>query len=518
VAGFAVVAAVLLLGAALVVWSGATLATDPLALARVAVEPFGGRLQTARALDPKGQAIPLGMEEGRLTPKEKLAPGTRVTVEVTMKRPGWSAWLIGKTKTQRLTVTAPVADVKSTWVAGSPVHLDFSQPVTSVAYSGKTVDGTRSSVDISPRAPAGTLRVKLAARTWEKLGPSTTIHYFPKGRYPVALVSPAPGGKLDPGEQIRLTFAEPVSQALGKSKPKLTPSISGHWKQTNDHTLLFTPSGTGAALGTSVKLSFGGKALTAASPTGRSAHSTHSTAWSVPEANPLRIVQLLGDLGYLPVKFDGPSVGKSARAQASAAADPPAGKWDWRFNNTPKELKAQWAPETDNVVVRGAIMKFEDTHGMTPDGLIGPDLWKALTTAEVKGQGLKTSTPDGGYSYVYVHRDHSPQTMTLWHNGKIVLTSPGNTGVAAAPTDLGTYPVFEHLAVTTMTGTNPDGSKYSDPGIRDVSYFNGGDALHEFPRASYGSPQSVGCVELPAAAAHTIWPYTPVGTLVNVES
>ena len=90
--------------------------------------------------------------------------------------------------------------------------------------------------------------------------------------------------------------------------------------------------------------------------------------------------------------------------------------------------------------------------------------------------------------------------------------------VAAAPTDLGTYPVFEHLAETTMTGTNPDGSKYSDPGIKWVSYFNGGDALHEFPRGSYGFPQSVGCVELPMDAAAKIWPYTPVGTLVNVEA
>ena len=38
-----------------------------------------------------------------------------------------------------------------------------------------------------------------------------------------------------------------------------------------------------------------------------------------------------------------------------------------------------------------------------------------------------------------------------------------------------------------MSGTNPDGSHYSDPGVPWVSYFNGGDALHGFLRASYGS-------------------------------
>jgi len=222
---------------------------------------------------------------------------------------------------------------------------------------------------------------------------------------------------------------------------------------------------------------------------------------------------MLADLGYLPVQFK-PKDGKvalTARAQATAAADPPKGTFPWRFPNTPKELKSQWQPQLDNVILRGAIMKFEDEHGMTSDGLAGPDVWKAVQKDEVAGKKLTS-----GYSYVYVHRN-VPQLLTLWHNGHVVLTSPGNTGVPAAPTDLGTFPVFEHLAVTTMSGTNPDGSHYNDPGIPWVSYFNGGDALHAFPRASFGTPQSLGCVELPLAAAKKIWPYTPIGTLVTIE-
>ena len=69
-----------------------------------------------------------------------------------------------------------------------------------------------------------------------------------------------------------------------------------------------------------------------------------------------------------------------------------------------------------------------------------------------------------------------------------------------------------------LSGINPDGSHYHDPGIRDISYFNGGDAIHAFPRASYGTPQSLGCVELPLAASAEIWPYTPIGTLVTIET
>jgi hypothetical protein len=99
-----------------------------------------------------------------------------------------------------------------------------------------------------------------------------------------------------------------------------------------------------------------------------------------------------------------------------------------------------------------------------------------------------------------------------------VLTSPGNTGVPAAPTQLGTWPVFEHIPSGTMSGTNPNGSHYNDPGIQWISYFHGGDALHAFTRASFGTPQSLGCVELPLSQAAKVWPYTPIGTLVTIEN
>ena len=51
-----------------------------------------------------------------------------------------------------------------------------------------------------------------------------------------------------------------------------------------------------------------------------------------------------------------------------------------------------------------------------------------------------------------------------------------------------------------------------------VSYFHGGDALHQFYRASYGWPQSLGCVEMTLSDAKYVWPYTPIGTLVTVRA
>ena len=92
-----------------------------------------------------------------------------------------------------------------------------------------------------------------------------------------------------------------------------------------------------------------------------------------------------------------------------------------------------------------------------------------------------------------------------------------STGIASRPTELGTFPVYAHLTSTTMSGINPDGTPYHDPGVPWVNYFNGGDAVHGFYRASYGWYQSLGCVELPVNTAQYIWPYLTYGTLVTVR-
>jgi hypothetical protein len=142
----------------------------------------------------------------------------------------------------------------------------------------------------------------------------------------------------------------------------------------------------------------------------------------------------------------------------------------------------------------------------------GPSVWGQLLADAAAG--TVTTAP---YNYVYVSKV-SPETATVYSDGAAVYSSLANTGVAGAATQAGTFPVYLRYKVTTMTGTNVDGSKYSDPGIPWVSYFNGGDALHGFVRGSYGFPQSNGCVELPPANAAVIWPLTPIGTLVTVSA
>jgi lipoprotein-anchoring transpeptidase ErfK/SrfK len=524
--GFLLVVLLLLAAfvAAVLAWSGATLKPDRSALARVEIQTFGGHLLRARAADSHGKRIPLTVTDGTLTPKAKVSPGEQITVRVAVRRPGWEAWALGDVKHEQLTIRAPVARPTSRWLtvgSGKPLTVSFDRPVTAVAYDGGAAHrlrAPRQSVSLGKRSRAGAVQIAAAPRSWERLGDAGTVSWFPDTSAPAAVIAPGPDQKLSPASPIQLTFSQPVGKALGSANPKLSPDVPGSWKTVDSHTLVFTPTGFGAGFDTKIHVQLP-RSVAVTGPDGAHVTTTREITLTVPPGSTLRLHQLLAQAGYLPVSWHpaGRDVEKTPSAQTRAAVEPPKGSFSWRWPSTPGELKAQWTPDTESAITRGAVMKFQDRHGLDVDAVAGASMWKALIDDAIKGKRMGTSGPGDGYSYVYVHEDGSPQTMTLWHDGRTVITSPGNTGVASAPTALGNFPVFEHLPVTTMSGTNPDGSHYSDPGIKWVSYFNGGDALHAFDRASFGTPQSVGCVELPEAAAAKIYPYTPIGTLVTIE-
>jgi L,D-transpeptidase catalytic domain len=325
------------------------------------------------------------------------------------------------------------------------------------------------------------------------------VTWFPAGATPTAIVTPAPGATLTPTSPITVAYSRAPA-----AMPTLSADGHGRWRHVDTHTVRYAPGGAGFGLGTHVELTLPGGARLATGAT--------TTSWTVPPGSTLRLQQLLADQGYLPLTWQpaGAPVARTAAAQRRAAVDAPKGSFSWRFANTPSALKRLWSSASPNDITRGAVMAFESDHGLDVDGLVGPRVWATILAAEMTGKRNAA-----GYSYVLVHR-HVPQSLTLWHDGQTVLTTPANSGVPAAPTQLGTFPVYLRLRTQTMTGTNPDGSHYSDRGIKWISYFNGGDAIHGFRRASYGTPQSVGCVELPIAAAGRVWPHTPIGTLVTI--
>jgi hypothetical protein len=519
----AVVALALLgLAGAVLFWSGATLGADAAALARVEVQPLGGTLESAHAFGPDGRPIPLRVRGGRLTPQALLTPGDRVSVDVVVRRPGWLAWLLGSERRERLTLRLPVATPSARWLtvpAGSEVRVAFDRPVSAVAYAarGKPVRRelpvARLAVSLGRRAATGSLEVAAAARSWERLGTPVVVSWFPVSRTPVLISSPAPGARVTPVTPLRLTFSKPVADVLGSTRPAVSPRIPGRWHETDSHTLLFLPTGLGAPLDTKLEVTLP-HAVSVVARSGHGLRTTHAIGWTVPPGSLLRLQQLLAEAGYLPLDWTpaGGTVARAPQTEELAAIDPPAGRFSWRFPNVPPELAGLWSVAQPNQITRGAVMMFQHDHGLAVDGVAGPHVWHALIA-----DAIDSKRRTDGYSYVYVHRN-LPQSLNLWHNGRTILTSPGNTGVPAAPTQLGTFPVFEHIPVGVMSGRNPDGSRYHDPGVRYISYFNGGDAIHAFNRSSFGTPQSLGCVELPLDAAAKVWPYTPIGTLVTVEN
>jgi hypothetical protein len=185
--------------------------------------------------------------------------------------------------------------------------------------------------------------------------------------------------------------------------------------------------------------------------------------------------------------------------------------FQWRWAPQPTEA-AIWSPGTDDAIARGEIMAFEAEDGISIDGDISSGEISALQGAADDPTGPLANA--NGFTYALA-TEENPETLTVWQNGVEVIQTPANTGGAGTPTALGSYPVYLRYLNQIMRGTNPDGSTYADP-VSYVSYFNGGDALHYFPRADYGIPQSLGCVELPLPQAATVYQYTTIGTIVTV--
>jgi len=191
------------------------------------------------------------------------------------------------------------------------------------------------------------------------------------------------------------------------------------------------------------------------------------------------------------------------------------GTFTWLYPSLPQSLSNQWVPGVSNQILKGAVMSFQDVHGLATTGTTTIATWNALLQAAKKSQFSPRP-----YNYVDVALNlgkSAPQLLTLYISGVPSFRTLANSGISAAPIDPGTYPVYLRYATTTMSGTNPDGTKYHDTGIPWVSYYNGGEGLHGFIRPSYGSRQSLGCIELPFSSAGTIWPHTPLGTLVTVR-
>jgi hypothetical protein len=384
--------------------------------------------------------------------------------------------------------------------------------VVGCAYAATSSNGSHESLaNVSNNTPVTS-----------KTAPAKTKAKVVAPVIPLKVVSVTPSGGAH-GVNGAAPIVVKFSTALSPSTPlpTLSPSVKGSWQVSGD-TATFTPA-TGYLADTTVHVHVpgGAQGMLPASTTSGALKSTSVTSFTTGTYSTLRLQQLLVQLGYLPLTWTpsdsttGTVAASDANGQLAAAYDAPAGTFTFD-SGYPSQLTRQWSVGTDNILVDGAVRAFENNQGLTMDGQAGPQVWAALLTAVAKNQ----SNPNG-YSYGLATQGETDESLQVWHDGKRVIDTAANTGIPASPTQDGTFPVYLKYTVTQMKGLNPDGTKYDDT-VYWASYFNGGDAVHAFPRPYYGGYQSLGCVELPyngagPGVAENAYNALTYGSLVTVQ-
>ncbi len=120
--------------------------------------------------------------------------------------------------------------------------------------------------------------------------------------------------------------------------------------------------------------------------------------------------------------------------------------------------------------------------------------------------------------------DRFKQTATVYNNDQVVQTFNVCTGKTGKhETTPGNYFIYLKYKVQDMRGSNDDGSQYLTPGVKWISYFNGGQGFHtanwNASGIASGDPTghgSHGCVNMNEADAKWIYDNCPEGTLVQV--
>jgi hypothetical protein len=303
---------------------------------------------------------------------------------------------------------------------------------------------------------------------------------------------------------LRVTLSGPPAQ--DSPRPTLRPAVAGSWS-TVGNSEVFTPAATLAPCGT--------YSLTVWKHTFAKGHGAlearHVLPLHVACPSIVALQEALARQGYVgavlhPRYAVQIPAGRESLGEAARHAFRP---FHGRLAPRPADAPPVEMGELD-ATTKGALEVFQADHNLEPTGEPDAETWRLLLIVE----SLNHRNPRP-YTWVSV-TESLPETLQVHVGSRVALSSPTNTGVPGAETAQGIFPIFERFTSTTMTGTNPDGSHYSDPGVPWVNYFNGGDAVHGFVRGSYGSPQSDGCVELPIGTAAAVYPMLQIGDIVWV--
>src|ERR1700722_5134233 len=407
--------------------------------------------------------------------------------------PDWLLF-IPVTKTKFIVLTCALVTLAGASAAQTSIAATVSGAAAQTAPAGSTT--TTTTGQTTPSTTAGT----------PSTPPSTPPTTTPPKPAPRTRLTSLPSGAITDGTaqlEVRLSAA-PAPNSIA---PLLSPSVAGTWQSVGDSEV-FTPKSTLEPCGSYTLTVWAGTDALGHPPLGTAHKQTLHIA--CPSLRGLQ--QALARLRYLPYTIDaahGRNSGARAESRGSAAHyafDPAPARLVANESDAPGLAYGSLDPTT-----RGALIVYQSNHGLSTTGTPDGSTWASLLAAETLGH--VDPTP---YTFVTVS-ESSPETLEVHRGGRVVISTPANTGVAGAETERGTFPIYARYVSTTMTGTNPDGSHYSDPGVPWGNYFNSGDAVHGFPRASYGFPQSNGCVELPIGTAGQVYPLLAIGDLVVVS-
>ncbi len=309
----------------------------------------------------------------------------------------------------------------------------------------------------------------------------------------------------NPTQPLTVTLSAPP--APSSPVPMLTPAVAGAWATVGNSTV-FTPASTLQPCSTYTLTVWAGTVSIGHAPLGR----RRTIPLQVPCPPIVALQQALARLGYMGAAFhprydvhiaSGP---ETRREAAEHAFHPPRGA----LVPDPSDAPAIETGRLDETT-KGALTVYQSDRGLDVTGEPNYATWASLLASETAYR--RAPHP---YTWVTV-TESSPETLRVHVGDRVAFSTSANTGVSGAETAQGIFPIYSRLTSTTMSGEDVDGTKYKVEDVPWVNYFNGGDAVHGYERGSYGSPQSNGCVELPIAAAHTVYGMLALGDIVDVE-
>lgn len=379
----------------------------------------------------------------------------------------------------------------------------------------------------------------LAALLWPSPRPAVTLRRRRRRVAPVVVATdPAvDGGPVLPTATLEL--ATNTERGVDPAEVRLSPPVPGTWRWCAPDRLCFDAAAAlplGATETLRLPLDFRSDPDEHSAGNGRRpvrARSFIMTFRVARESVGLAQV-LLADLGYLPLRSTADlqpvprGRTQAALAETTSTSTAASSRRDggaslaaalrWRWPSVPASLRTLWSPGRVTVLTTGAIVQFERVIGLMSGGYppygasLTPAFWRALVAAAT----TKNRDPDD-YSYAMVS-EQEPERLVLWSDGHDALTTLVNTGIPGGATPTGTWAIYLRYPEQTMRGTTVTGQPYIYPDVKDVSYFEGNFAIHAFPRANYGFPQSQGCVEIPPAVAPRVYALLHYGSLVTVRS